>query len=179
MAITFTRATPLHRASQKDGGHVRFAFRASVTSPALSPTIVATLANATLVAAAPFGDLNRVLRARDVGIGSIAAGTALTQAQAREILLCDVAGAAAGSEGVLTNRNVARARASCVMARPTSAGGGVHFIPALDASVDASGRLTLVMRTTVALARPGSNTNVANANIGYIDILFQHSFFRT
>lgn len=190
MGFTFTRATPIYVG--KDGGHARFRYSVTASpSPNQSPVVLGTISNAALVTACPRGDLNQIVRARDLGIGQIAAGTALTQLQAREILLCDVAGAAAGAERVWTNNNVKHAviqhnvRGVAINGSPSLGTSNSHRTPltvAVDVNVDASGRLVVEARGSFPFNGAGAaHSPYASASplIGYIDLFFQHSLFRT
>lgn len=89
-----------------------------------------------------------IMQARINGIGPIAAGTALNQAQARAILLSDDAASA-----VLTNYNVPRAIAT-VAARTNGRNWSV------DANVDGQGDPVLVVTVSSAVANDAAYLDI-------------------
>lgn len=100
----------------------------------------------------PSGPLRAIVRARIDGIGTVAAGTPLTQAQARDILNSDGSGASVG------NNSVPRARLEI-----TPRTGVVNW--AVDADVDGQG--DPVVTVTTEDGTPGTEA--------YLDIHVRHS----
>jgi hypothetical protein len=86
-----------------------------------------TISNAQLQIDALAGPLRRIARAKDDGIGTVAAGTPLTQDQARDILCADNSGASVG------NKNAPRAK---MITTPRTGSTDVW----VDANVDGAGK---------------------------------------
>jgi hypothetical protein len=109
----------------------------------------ATIANATLQADFVQGPLRQVARAKDDGVGTIPAGTVLTQAQSRALFLSDAQAADVGNNLCprtichVTKRSVAACDISC------------------DANVDGAGKPTLEVQLS------------AINSIAYLDIIAQ------
>lgn len=108
-----------------------------------------TITNAVLQTDIPAGPLRQIARAKDDGIGTIAAGTNLTQAQARALLLSDKSAADVGNNLVprtilhTAKRSAAAADVSC------------------DANVDGAGKPTIEVQIS------------AVNSIAYLDIIAQ------
>jgi len=108
----------------------------------------------------PSGPLRRIIRARVDGIGTIAAGTPLTQAQARDIL---------NDDGTATVGNNNVPRAICTVTGRTVGLNGLVPPWAVDVNVDGGGDPVIVVRTL------GANYSGATA---YLDVHVQHSIVR-
>ncbi len=90
-----------------------------------------TLSNAQLQADTLAGPLWRIARAKENGLGTIPAGTPLTQDQARDILCADNSGASVG------NKNAPRAK---TITTPRTI-----VLASVDADVDVDGKPILVV----------------------------------
>ncbi len=97
-----------------------------ITGTDLDGSESVTISNAQLKADTLAGQLWQIARAKDNGIGTIPAGQALTQAQARDILCADSSGASVG------NKNAPRAK---MVVTPR-----VDILVSCDADVDGSGK---------------------------------------
>jgi hypothetical protein len=106
----------------------------------------------------PSGPLRKIIRARLDGIGTIAAGTPLTQAQARDILNSDGGGASVGNNAV--------PRAICKVT-PRAAGTTGVANWAVDVDVDGDGDPVVVITTQDAGFGDGD---------AYLDIHVRHSY---
>lgn len=178
-AITPTNTT-------KAGNHIRLRVRdsAAPSSPFASPfqgggaAASLVITNAQLQTAAPRGNLRRLFRARDEAVPNTGlTAAALTQAQARALLNSQDSSPATPTV-LLTNR---APRAIMRIAGTTFLGGG-DMKPNMrnwtaDASVDASGRPTVIIRcswqrktVTTALA---TGSPYASAGDAFLDIEFQ------
>ena len=124
--------------------HVRYV----VTSDAGGGGTV-TIANATLQADLPAGPLRQIARAKDDGIGTIVAGTVLTQAQSRALFCSD--GQAANVGNNLCPRTLLQATKRSVAASDVSC----------DANVDGAGKPTLEVQLSAA------------STVAYLDIISQ------
>jgi len=125
------------------------------------PGTTVTISHAELLAnlaTDPSGPLRAIVRARQDGIGTIAAGTPLTQAQARDLLLSDGSGASVGGNAV--------PRALCKITPRTAGTTGVAAW-AVDANVDGSGDAVLIVTTNGAGFGDGD---------AYLDIHVRHSY---
>jgi hypothetical protein len=105
-----------------------------------------TISNAQLQTDALAGELREIARAKDDGIGTIPAGTPLTQDQARDILCADNSGASVG------NKNAPRAK---MITTPRSGSDDVW----VDANVDVNGKPTV------------EATINASSSVAYLDII--------
>jgi hypothetical protein len=106
----------------------------------------------------PSGPLRQIIRARLDGIGTNAAGTPLTQAQARDILNSDGSGASLG------NNNVPRAICKIQGRTPGTSGAPANW--AVDVNVDGDGDPVVVITTQDAGFGDGE---------AYLDIHVRHS----
>ena len=111
----------------------------------------ATISNAQLQTDTLAGPIWEIVRAKDTGIGSISAGTPLTQDQARALLCADASGASVG------NKNVPRALLKTV---PRT---GIEGAWA-DADVDGAGKPVI----TVSLAYASSSVYLDVIDLGAI-----------
>jgi hypothetical protein len=105
----------------------------------------------------PSGPLRQIVRARLDGIGTIAAGTPLTQAQARDIMNSDGSGASVGGVTV--------PRAICTITPRTPGLGGVANW-GVDVNVDGDGDPVVVVTTQDVGFSEGE---------AYLDIHVRHS----
>lgn len=105
-----------------------------------------TITNAQLQADLPAGPLRQIARAKDDGIGTIPAGTVLTQAQSRALFLSDSQAANVG--GAICPRAVAAVAKRSVAACDVSC----------DANVDGAGKPTLEVQLS------------ALSSVAYLDV---------
>lgn len=108
---------------------------------------VATIANATLQNDMVQGPILQIAQAKDNGIGTIVAGTALTQAQSRALLLSDAQAANVGNH--LCPRTILHATKRSVAASDISC----------DANVDGAGKPTIEVQLGAA------------STVAYLDII--------
>lgn len=179
MALTATQAYPNDATA---GGYTtRFKLTdAALTSPAASPVTTVTISNATLQTSCPKGPLRAIFRAFDDGLPGTSGITklaALTQAQARALLLGDDS-----ANAVLTN--VFSPRATCHIVPRGGSGATTLGKPptrswGVDANVDASGRPVLLVSASFKRTTAASPTSpLASADVAYLEVRFIHSQMR-
>lgn len=172
--LTLSNATPV-TAAGVDGNFIRFRITDSgPSSPGASPSATLTITNAQLQTACPDGELKRIFNVFSAGLpaegggANIIAAGAITQAQARALLLSDDS---AGT--TLSNTGVPRAACRIYSrgANNSKPGGRVWSV---DANVDSSGKPVLFV--TAVFARSTVVTPVSpflSPNNAYLDIEFR------